>query len=187
MRRGLVPLAAALLLTSTAAVAQDGRNGPPPPSSSRPPSAGQRPADDPVTMIPDSDREMKAAVAEALRTLPIFWSLYETDQQVRLTGKLKVGFPFGKDGREHMWLHDIRREGGAITGVLENIPEAPMAIRKGDRVPIDPAEISDWSYSRDGRLFGNFTTRAMLKYLEPELVRQLRDLLSDRPLEGSEV
>ncbi|MDO9223481.1 MAG: DUF2314 domain-containing protein [Caulobacter sp.] len=187
MRRLLAALTASLLLTSTAAVAQDARNGPPRALASQSPRAGQRPADDPVTMIPDSDREMKAAVAEAVRTLPMFWSLYASDEQVRTSGKLKVGFPFGDDGREHMWLRDIRREDDRITGVLENIPEAPMAIRKGDRVPIDPAEISDWSYSRDGRLFGNFTTRAMLKYLEPALVRQLRQLLSDRPLEGSEV
>lgn len=187
MRPLLALLAAALVALSTGASAQNpprGRDGPP---SASQPQRSARPADDPVAMIPDSDREMKAAVAEAARTLPLFWSMYDTDAEVRRTAKLKVGFLTPGDGREHMWLHDIRRTNGRITGVLENIPEAPMSIRKGDTVTIDPAEISDWGYARGGRLYGNYTTRAMLKYLEPALVEQLRALLSDRPLEGSDI
>ncbi len=191
MRPLLVLLTAALIALSTGASAQNPprggdhgglRDSPPPPMRRAP-----RPADDPVAMIPDGDREMETAVAEARRTLPLFWSMYETDREMRAAAKLKVGFPTPGGGREHMWLHDIRRTNGVITGVLENIPDAPMSIRKGDTVTIDAVEISDWGYARGGRLYGNFTTRAMLKYLDPGIVEQLRALLSDRPLEGSEV
>ncbi len=190
MRLRLVLLTAALVALSTGAAAQnpprDRGHGGSPAGEAQPLRPG-RPADDPVAMVPDSDREMQAAIAEARRTLPSFWSLYESDRQVRSSARLKVGFPTPGDGREHMWLHDIRRADGVITGVLENIPEAPMTVRKGDTVTIDAAEISDWGYERAGRLHGNFTTRALLKYLQPELADQLRALLSERPLEGTEI
>jgi uncharacterized protein YegJ (DUF2314 family) len=190
-------LTAVFALTATTAVAgpHGQRNGEDSESANAPRrgAAERGPADrriseddeDIVYFEPD-DPDMNRAIAQARETLPSFWRLFSTDRDVAETASLKMAFPVPgtKDGNEYMWLIDIRRDGRTIKGVLDNQPESIRNLKKGDTVTIDPERISDWSYVRDGRMYGSYTTRVMLKHLSEQEAEEYLEFLSVRPLEG---
>lgn len=159
-------VAATVLATACGADAQSGRN--------------ERKSDE-IVNFRDTDAEMNAAMAEARRTLPTFWKLLASDPVVAETGKIKVGFDTS-GGLEHIWVREVRYEKGVVRGLLDNRP-VYLEASKGDPVTIDPAKISDWSYIRNDRMYGSFTTRVMLPSLDPEQREGLRQFLSDKPLE----
>jgi uncharacterized protein YegJ (DUF2314 family) len=146
------------------------------------PSAGNAAKPDKVVGFRESDAVMNGAIAEARRTLPVFWTLLEKDPIVAASGKIKVGFET-PNGPEHMWVRDVRRDGKVVRGVLDNRPIYLTTLGKGDPVTVNPADISDWSYIRDGRMFGSFTTRVMLPHMPAEQRAAYRKFLSDKPLE----
>lgn len=181
MRAVLLALTLLSLAPASSAWAQDN----PRPGGKAGPAA--RPATDPVVEFSRDDPELKAAMKAARDTLPIFWTLFDTDPVVKRSGIVKMAFPIRGGGSEHMWLRDLERKNGAIYGTLDNYPAADVGVREGDRVKIDPALITDWSYVRAGRMYGGYTTRAMLKQAPPEIAEGLLRVLSDRPLEGSDI
>lgn len=137
---------------------------------------------DEVVGFRESDAVMNAAIAEARRSLPTFWTLLEADPVVAASGKIKVGFDT-PGGPEHMWVREVRREGAVVKGLLDNRPVWLKGVSKGDPVTIDPADISDWSYIREGRMYGSYTTRVMLPRLPAEQREAYRKFISDKPLE----
>lgn len=168
----------ALILAAALSVAASGAVAGPPRPDNGPPS-------DTVVMYEPDDREMNAAIDAAKATLPSFWRLFATDDVVAETGGLKVAFPVRGGGNEYMWLSNITRDGKTIRGVLDNIPEMDIEpVAKGDTLTIDPARIVDWYYVRNGRMYGSYTTRVMLKHLSPREAADYRSVLSDRPVEG---
>ena len=187
MRPLLVILTAALLALSTGASAQNQQRGHGGDRPSSQPQRGDRPADDPVVEFSKDDAELNAAIKAARETLPIFWTLFDTDPVVKESGLVKVAFPIRGGGNEHMWLKDLQRRNGAIYGTLDNIPAGDVGHRKGDRIRIDPEQITDWSYFRAGRMYGNYTTRVMVKHAPSATAEELLRVLSDRPLEGNDI
>jgi len=138
---------------------------------------------DPVTMFAESDRQMNAAMAEARRTMPRFWAAIDSDPAVAGSALIKLGFDTDDGSVEHIWVEQIRRDGDVIRGVVGNRPVHIASLSKGDAVTIDPKRISDWSYTRGERMYGNFTTRVMLPELPAEHQAELRAALSEKPLE----
>ncbi|NBB16059.1 DUF2314 domain-containing protein [Caulobacter sp. SLTY] len=136
-----------------------------------------------VLNFSEDDRAMNAAIGEARRTLPDFWRRFESDQQVHDSALLKVRFPVKNGGSEYMWVRDISRPGGKITGILDNVPTLDVGVREGDRVTVDPADITDWVYDRGGRRWGGFTIRVHISRLTGERADQIRQVLSDTPVE----
>lgn len=166
-QRTLLLAAAAVLAMSSTVLAQTPGNGP---------------KKDEIVGFRESDAAMNAAIAEARRSLPIFWTLLETDPVVAASGKIKVSFDT-PGGPEHMWVREIRREGAVVKGLLDNRPVWLKGFAKGDAVTVDPADISDWSYIRHDRMYGSYTTRVMLPHLPAEQRETYRKFLSDKPLE----
>lgn len=187
MRPLLVIISTALLAVSTGASAQNQQRGHGDDRSASRPQTSPRPADDPVVEFSKDDVELNAAIKAARDTLPIFWTLFDTDPVVKDTGILKVSFPIRGGGNEHMWMKDLERRNGVIYGTLDNIPAGDVGHRKGDRIRIDPEQITDWSYFRAGRMYGGYTTRVMVKQAPPEIAEGLLRVLSDRPLEGNDI
>lgn len=147
---------------------------------------GNRPASAtaPAIDYAGDDAEMNAAMAEARRTLPIFWKLFDSDPVVSGSAKVKMTFTDpATGGLEHLWIRDIRREGGLIKGVVDNQPTGRVGVNKEDPVTIVPARISDWRYIRNGRLYGSYTTRVMVPRLPLDQQALYRRVLSDTPLE----
>jgi uncharacterized protein YegJ (DUF2314 family) len=130
------------------------------------------------------DPEMAAAGREAQSTLPAFWRVFDAkaaDKDSYFT--VKAPFAGSGDGQVQMWLVVIRHDGETVDGVLVNEdPQVPnMHIR--DRVTVKASEVTDWSYRKGGRNYGQFTTRIMLKHASAAVAAQVGATLWPTPLE----
>jgi len=146
-----------------------------------------RSKDDPVVYFAPDDKAMNAAMAEAKTTLSHFWLLLGSDEIVAETGSVKIAFPVKGGGKEYMWVGELRRDKGVIRGVLNNTPEMDVGVREGDAVVVKPEDVVDWIYVRNGKMYGGYTIRVMLKDLPPARAQEMDELLSDRPLEGDQI
>lgn len=78
---------------------------------------------------------------------------------------------------EHFWCDGI--EGNALKASCSIANDAVYVhtVKFGDRVDIDPAQISDWMYFIDGRIKGAQTLRALLPRLSEEDATRYRAML----------
>ena len=136
---------------------------------------------DEVVQVASADAEMNAAIAEAKRTLPLYLARLDAGQLAPSDG-VKVAMPTG-EGNEHIWVHNVARDGDRLTGVLANQPNYLPDLNQGSPVTFTADMVSDWSYEKDGRMWGNYTTRVMLPHLGPEDAASLRQSLSPTPTE----
>lgn len=128
----------------------------------------------PVIDFANGDPEMAAAQAKARATLPAFWRAFEHPGPGEDGFSLKLAVPTGGNNTEHIWMLDIKREGGKITGVTGNAPRDATWMREGERVDIPEDRISDWMFKRNGKMVGNETMRPMLMHIDPEDAEQYR-------------
>jgi uncharacterized protein YegJ (DUF2314 family) len=145
------------------------------------PAPAPAPADRTI-LVDAADRDLEAAIDQARAKLPNFWRLFDNDSEVRDTGVLKVGFRQDNQA-EFMWVGSLKREGNRITGRLNNTPTLIDDVAEGQTVTVDPAEIIDWSYSRDGKAWGHFTTRVLMRRLTPAEAAEFDGYFSDTPVE----
>jgi len=128
------------------------------------------------------DTEMNAAIAEARRTLTIFFTRLSAGEP-NGGEMLKVALPASNGGREHIWVQGVTVTPEGYAGRLYNHPRRLPGMVQGSPVLFEANQISDWTYVRHDRMWGNYTGRAMLDDLPPEDARRMRDYLSDTPLE----
>ena len=134
----------------------------------------------PVMDFANGDPEMAAAKAKARATLPEFWQAFDHPGPSEEGFALKLAVPIGPANTEHIWMLDIKREGGKITGVTGNAPRDATWMREGERVEIPEDRISDWMFMRNGKMVGNETMRPALKHMDPEEAAQYRAMY-ERP------
>ncbi|MCX5662827.1 MAG: DUF2314 domain-containing protein [Planctomycetota bacterium] len=119
--------------------------------------------------VDDDDPEMVAAVAKARRTLPEFWAIFAKPQRGETDFELKVKIA-DENGTEYFWVTQIERAGGKIFGVIDDEPDTVKCVKLGQRVEVREADIADWQYKIDGKIYGNVTLRAMFHLMTPEEV-----------------
>lgn len=139
-------------------------------------------ADEPLIQFSSEDEQMNAAIAAARRSLPGFWRRFAA-KDGRDFG-VKAAFASAEGGREHLWFSNLKREGGKVTGVLDNQPRLVAGMARGDTITFNEDQISDWSYEKNGRMWGGFTLRVMLPHLPEAEAEELRAYLSPTPVEG---
>lgn len=130
-----------------------------------------------VSVKPD-DPDMTAAIASARASLPGFWKIFDHPEHGESDFCLKVKIE-DKGEVEYFWLANIERQGGKIYGVISNEPEFVKSVKAGQRLEVNEADISDWMYTRDARLHGNYTLRALFKAMPKTEVDKYRALLAD--------
>jgi uncharacterized protein YegJ (DUF2314 family) len=59
-------------------------------------------------------------------------------------------------------------DGKNFHGRIDNKPLEVKNVRFGQRVTVDPKEVSDWMFLKDGKLMGGYTTRVLYARLSPE-------------------
>ena len=130
-------------------------------------------------MFDSEDGDMKAAIAQARRTLPAFfralraqsglWAFFRAFRGVRPVRTafcLKVRFRAGEQ-TEHIWLADIDASRSPMQGTVGNVPRLPhLAFMQ--RVTFALSDVTDWMYVEDGFLVGGYTTRLIRSRLSPE-------------------
>ena len=115
----------------------------------------------------------------AHRPKPQFWHVFDRREHGESDFSLKVRIR-DKDATEHFWLVDVERRNVRTFGTIDNDPETVNNVKAGDRVEIPEADITDWTYMRDGKIVGNFTIRPLLKSMPPEQAEKVRKALADQ-------
>jgi uncharacterized protein YegJ (DUF2314 family) len=117
---------------------------------------------DNVSLVPDGDPQMTAAIAKARASLDQFLSLKAKAPDGVSSYFVKVLFKAGGTG-EHMWVSPFRTSGtGELQGILKSEPNFAPGLRWGQEVTFSKDQITDWGYTKDGKLLGYFTTCVLL-------------------------
>ena len=152
----------AMALLAASACGNAGRSsaqGPPPQTSS-----GSTPI---VRYVSREDQAMNAAIARARATLPQFLPRLRNPPagQSYLGVKVRLG---GESAGEHIWLYEVRYQGGRIVGRLVDDAELFPKFKRDDEVRVAPGEITDWMTVENGLACGGFTSRIMARSMTPD-------------------
>lgn len=79
---------------------------------------------------------------------------------------------------EYFWLDHLTFKNGAFYGTIDNDPEHVHNVRNGQDYVVKKEEIFDWLYTKDGKMYGNYTLRANLKRLSPKDAADARAMLA---------
>jgi uncharacterized protein YegJ (DUF2314 family) len=142
-----------------------------------------RPKQDELVVVGEHDAEVNAAISRARETLPVFWKVYEARPAGVDDYSIKVALKTEGGGQEHIWIRDIAHDGEQIRGNLANEPEYLPNLVLGSPVAVTTADVSDWTYRKDGKYYGHFTTRALFRHMDPKEADALRANFSPEPLE----
>jgi len=133
---------------------------------------------DKVVGIGDDDPEMATAIAKARQTLPQFWQVFDKREHgesnfvlvVRITDKGRI---------EHFSTTDFERRDGKTMVTISNHPNMVASVKLGDRIEIPAADITDWSYMRDGKYVGMFTMKPRFKLMPADQVEAFKKVMAD--------
>ena len=53
------------------------------------------------------------------------------------------------------------------------------SVKIGDRITIPDADISDWMYVREGKIYGNETVKALYKTMAPEEAAAIKKMMAN--------
>lgn len=168
MRTAILAIALGAALLPMAAQAQSKAAD----KQTRKPGA-EAPAEAGVIYIPTGDPAMKAATAEARRTLPGFFEHFAKPGRGETDFTIKYDLLPEPDSAEYIWADVISHTPGVTIARIANVPVDPR-FKQGEKVTIADADVVDWGYFKDGVMQGSFTTRAMLPRYNKAEAEQLR-------------
>lgn len=143
-------LAALALLSPLSAEAQKGKK------------SDQAPAPEGIVWVRAGDPEVKAAVAQARRSLPEFLAHLARPGPGEHGFVIKYNLLPEPGKAENIWVDVLSASPGSILGRLANVPVDPR-FKLGEKVTVGDGDIIDWGYvGGDGVMRGHFTTRALL-------------------------
>jgi uncharacterized protein YegJ (DUF2314 family) len=128
--------------------------------------------------ISENDAEMKAAVQTAREKLPTFWKEFDKPEKGDSDFALKVKIE-DEHGAEHFWVSSLRRQNDKLFGTINNDPETVKSVKLGQEVEVPEANISDWMFMRDGKMFGNYTLRVLFKQMPDDEVKKYEAIMAD--------
>ena len=126
-----------------------------------------------VFMFDNSDPEMQGAYEKARESFRYFWRevAWERRRIVPALDLACVKAPFsdgegampteGNPGVEHMWLGDVDFDGRFVSGELLNAPNWLKTVSAGDSARMPLAEISDWMYAIEGKVYGAYSVNLL--------------------------
>jgi uncharacterized protein YegJ (DUF2314 family) len=109
---------------------------------------------------------MNAAMEKARSTVKTFIAALGAPQPGESGYSVKVRFADGSNA-EHMWLSPVAFDGASFQGTVNNKPEKVQNVRIGQKASVDPSQISDWMYIKNGKLIGGFTFRVLRDSMPP--------------------
>jgi uncharacterized protein YegJ (DUF2314 family) len=124
-------------------------------------------AEDKVHLYSRDNKDMNAAIAEAVRTWPEFESLFPVNDTLPVGYSVKMKFDY-ENGNEHMWLNQLYTREGKLYGVLDSDPMYVENLNIGDSLAIKKESVSDWMYIKNGKMIGGYTIRVMYNNLNEE-------------------
>ena len=150
------------------------------------PEQGRRAEPDPIVRFSDQDEAMNGAIAQARASYPRFLAaLAEAAENEAQNYLLKVALPTADGGVEHIWINELRREEGRLVGALANEPHGLAGMHLGSAVVIDEDHVSDWAVISEAGMYGSYTTRVMLPFLDPAEAAEIAQMLTPQPIPAS--
>ncbi len=136
---------------------------------------------DPVVNFSEDDPAMNAAILAARQSLPAFMKHLNNPGSGATDLILKVAISTDTDYVEHIWVEQIRAlDDKTFEGRYANDP-VEFDGNEGDPVAFSEGSISDWSFMQGEQLHGNYTTRVMLPYIDPDYAAYLASILAPLP------
>lgn len=122
------------------------------------------------------EQEMNAAIARARGETDLF--IRELSKPTGEDHAVKA--PIEDAGKtEHFWLTQVSFKNGEFKGTINNSPGIVGNVKLGQSWTIKKNEISDWMYMRNGKMYGNYTLRPLLKTLPEEEAAKLREIIAN--------
>lgn len=123
-------------------------------------------------------QEMDAAIARARSEVDIFIKVLQAGSGTDFAVKA----PIEDRGKvEHFWLTDVVYQDGQFEGLIGNDPGVVGNVKFGQKWKLGRAEISDWLYFKDGKMYGNYTMRPLLRSMSKDEAERFRAMLADQP------
>lgn len=122
------------------------------------------------------EKEMAAAIARARSEVDTF--IRELAHPTGTDHAVKAPIRDGNN-TEHVWLSEVTYKDGKFEGTIDNQPEAVRNVKIGQRWVVEKYEISDWMFLRNGKMYGNYTLRPLLKTMPEDEAEQLRSILAE--------
>lgn len=132
----------------------------------------------PTSSSEDFGLSFAAAMDRARRELPGVLQRFQAGELEGAGFSVKVPVRDGEQ-LEYFWLADTSYAEGCFSGFIEDEPVEVSTVKLGDRWTALAQDVVDWMYSRDEKMHGNFTLRAVLGQMAPEHAGRYRALLAD--------
>ena len=129
--------------------------------------------------IKDEDAQMGKAVTKARKTVGTFIAALKHPAATQRDFEVKKPFLLG-DVVEHMWLSEVTYSKGRFHGKVDNRPREIKGVKFGDRVSVNPREITDWAFVDKGVLVGGYTIHLLHNELSAERKKELEKQLNCR-------
>ena len=135
-----------------------------------------KPTPDTLVKSGYDEQEMNAAIAKARSEVDSF--IGELTNPTGTDHAVKV--PIEDAGEtEHFWLVDVSFANGEFKGTINNDPGMVGSVKIGQSWTAKMAEISDWMFMRNGKMYGNYTMRPLLKAMPEDEAAKYRSILAD--------
>ena len=122
------------------------------------------------------EQEMAAAIVRARSEVDAF--IAELANPSGTNHAVKV--PIEDDGEtEHFWVTDVSYANGEFEGIIGNDPGIVENVESGQKWTAPKAEISDWLFMREGKMYGNYTMRPLLKAMPKDQAEAFREMLAE--------
>ena len=131
-----------------------------------------------VQFVPTSDPVMNAAIEKAKATLPVFFARLAKPQPGDDGFAVKIYYPTSKGDGEHIWANRVERKADMVTATINNEPRDIAGLKIGQRVTVPLGQLTDWMYTREGKIHGGQTIRAIIPALPKAQADQYRAMLA---------
>lgn len=132
----------------------------------------------PATLVESGydQQEMDKAIARARSEVDSFIS--ELSNPTGTDHAVKA--PIEDNGKvEHFWLIDVSYKDGWFEGTINNEPGIVSNVKIGQKWTVRKEDISDWMYIKNGKIYGNYTLRPLLKTMPKDQADKWRSILAD--------
>ncbi|CAN7176277.1 DUF2314 domain-containing protein [Phenylobacterium sp. LjRoot225] len=141
-------------------------------------------ADDGTILISPDDQAVNAAKSEAIKALPVFWAKFDAKEPGASHYLVKVALHAKGGGDEVVWAEPLQHAQDDVVVRLANQPVYLAEPKLGDVIHVPPEDLVDWSYLKNGKLYGHFVTRSMMNRAKPEERALMEANLAPTPLES---
>jgi uncharacterized protein YegJ (DUF2314 family) len=118
------------------------------------------PERDELTFVPEDDSAMVAAITRVRSTVATFVQRLSHRTGNRSFASVKLPLREGETV-EHVWISDVRFDGGRFYGRIDNDVQSVKGWRLGDTVSVPADSISDWLIVDDSVASGGYSIRVL--------------------------